>query len=50
MMKFTWLLSFFMGDLSSSPHQEEACSDRYGYAEEPKDDEKNYDLCSKEQR
>lgn len=48
-MKFTWLLVFFVGGLSSSPLQEEDYSNRYWYAEEPKDDEDCNDLCSKEQ-
>lgn len=40
----------FLSGLSSSPLQEEDCSNRYCYADEPKDDENNSDLCSKEQQ
>jgi len=43
-MKFTWLLSLFMGDLSPSPLQEEDYSERYCHAYDPEDDENNRDI------
>lgn len=42
-MSFLFNMGFLSG-LSSSPLQEEDCSKRYCYADEPKDDENNSDL------
>lgn len=48
-MSFLFNVGLLSG-LSSPPLQEEDWSNSYGYADEPKDDEDNSDLCSKQQQ